>query len=418
MNAVVAVEPPMSHPVVAADVPMERLHVKKDFNPRIYFGAKALAELADSIRLIGVVESIAVREREDMPGHYWIIAGERRWRAGKMVGLTMMPCRIFQVTEDEAYDIASAENGPREDLSPGEEALEARRMMMRHRDRGEARRHLGWSQEKLDARLLLTQASEAVLEALAERRIQLGHAELLSPLPPATQDGTLEEVLKRGVPVEELRKRLAAFSLDLGTACFDKSGCQQCPHNTTRQASLFDQNIGEGRCTNRPCFHQKTVQHLEEMRPALRDRFNTVALDTERDANTWTVLLKRDVGHSQFEVGCAQCANFGCVLSSRPGQAGKVTEDVCFDLTCHQQKVEANRAPTPAGATADADKAVGVSDRKSASARPTAATPKRPGATETPRAVRDKCHSIQRRAAAAEVQATPKVAQVYAVLAL
>jgi PRTRC genetic system ParB family protein len=422
MNAVVVDQPAFRDRAVAADVPTERIHAKPSFNPRIHFEEDKLKELAESIEADGIVQSLAIRPREDLEGHYWIIAGERRWRAAQMAGLPVLPVRIFDVTEDEAHDIASAENGPREQLSPGEEALEAKRMMMRHKDRREAARHLCWKPEKLDARLLLTQGTIAVLRALAERRIELGHAELLSTLPATTQDGTLEEVLKRGVTVQDLRKRIDAFALDLATACFDKHGCGDCPHNTTRQASLFEQNVGEGRCTNRPCFHQKTVEHLSELRAGLRDRFNAVILDMERDRGSWTLLLRRDVGDSQFDGGCVQCAHFGCVISSSPGEAGTVTEDVCFDLTCRDGKIAAHRASSARPGLASPR---GPHQNESTGSRPTTQplrqpTPhgKRSAQPDASRAVQEKIRAIHRAAAGAEVQDNPKMIQVYAALAL
>lgn len=422
MNAVTPLVP-QRKPRVAMNAQVALLDAKPGFNPRIYFRQTPLELLTENIRLHGVTQPIAIRRREDQPERFWIIAGERRVRACLAIGLTEIPALLFEVaTEEEAQEIAAAES-IRDDLSYGEEALAARRMMIACKaDRLEAARRLGWGPKKFDARLVLSQGTEPVLIALAEERIQLGHAELLSPCPEATQNGTLKAVIERGITVAQLQKQLAAFSLDLSTACFDIAACATCPHNTTRQASLFEQHVGEGRCTNRPCFQIKTEQHLEELRPALRDRYPSVRSDKECDPKAYTVLLRADVGNVQFDEGCAQCPNFGCVLSSRIGEAGRVTEDVCFDLTCHAGKVKAFKATTPAAPTAHAAPSAAAVGR--ASPRPLAAPARkapadRPKPTAAPsRKLQDKIDAVHRRAAAAEVTRDPKMPQVYAILAL
>lgn len=418
------------HKPVEADIPVDSIDAKPGFNPRIYFKRETLEELAESIANRGVLEPIIVRPQHEQSGRYWIIAGERRVRAARIAGLATIPCRIFDVDELEAQTIAAIENGQRQDLSPGEEARDARRMMIGCRgDRKEAALRLGWNASKFDLRLALSHATEEVLIALAEERISLGHAELLCPLPEVTQNGTLEEVLKRKITITELKAKLDHFALDLGTACFDKAACHSCPNNTTLQASLFEQHVGAGRCTNRPCFQNKTITHLSEMRVALRDEHNAVHLDTERDASTYTLVLKRDVGDRQYEQGCKQCANFGCVLASRLGQAGKLTNDVCFDLECHEEKKldyqkQIHAAATSAdGADNESNATPQQSRRASATSPPTAAHKKNGKGTvattnDVPKRVQEKIHAIQRRAAGVEVQRNVKMTQVYAVMAL
>jgi PRTRC genetic system ParB family protein len=421
---------------------------KPGFNPRKFFEAIPLAELAESIKVQGVVQPIVVRPQprtdETSPQRYWIIAGERRWRASQLAGRGFIACMIVECTEREAYAIAAAENVGRVDLSPGEEALDARRLMRAHNgDAAQAARQLGWGDDKFEKRLLLSQATEAVLLALAEKKIELGHAELLSPLPEITQNGTLEDVLKYQPTVAQLREKIAQFSLDLATACFDRTECQTCPHNTTRQSSLFEQHIGEGRCTNRPCFANKTQEHVGAQRKALNDEYNVIHLDTERQPGSWQLVSAEEVGEKQFEEGCRGCANFGCLLGARLLTASQTTANVCFNLSCREQKIEAYQASLRPKTTPDQNKAkrTGSSTQPAAGAKRKAAgngagatrNDSVPGAgaadgadteatavdiKDQPTRVRERIHEIQRRAAAVEIARNAKMVQVYAILAL
>lgn len=205
----------------------------------------------------------------------------------------------------------------------------------------EAARLLGWSLPKLDARLLLLHAVPAVLDALTQRRIKLGHAELLAGLPEATQIGTLGKILSDAISVATLKARLSGFALDLSAAIFDKTDCTTCPHHSTRQAALFAEALGEGRCQNRACHAEKTRQALWAKKADLEATYPSVFLDTERAPNTWTLLSATGptgVGAAQF-AACQTCRAFAARLSSQPGQEGVVEAPLCTDLTCHREKV-------------------------------------------------------------------------------
>lgn len=422
MNAAVAA---MSQPAPSVGasalchLSLDCIEVQPGFNPRLWFDEEEFADLVTSIREKRWIQPILVRPQSGREGFYWIVAGERRWRAARELGFDTIPAEIRELSDEHALAFAHSENDDRAGVTPGEEARTALRMMrFTQGDRAEAARRLGWSPSTLDARLLLTQASEAVLLALARRKIKLGHAELLSCLPETTQAGTLQDVIERNLPVEELRAKLDAFALDLGTACFNLDGCRACPHNTTRQASLFEQHVGEGRCTNRPCFHQKTVEHLQEQRTALKDEHNAVYLDTERHRDSWTLVLKRDVGATQLNEGCKQCAHFGCLLSTRPGEAGRLTTEVCFNLSCHAQKkaeYAAQQSADSALALIPQDAGATVSTR---SAKQNSKQGKPAASSAPPKRVLSLVHALHRKAAAIEVLRSPKMAQVYAVLAL
>ena len=100
-------------------LPLQRIEPKQD-QPRTHFEEERIGELADSIRVHGVLSPIMVRSVEG--GYYQIIAGERRWRAAREAGLSQVPARIVIADDKTALEIAMVENLQREDLSPIEEA--------------------------------------------------------------------------------------------------------------------------------------------------------------------------------------------------------------------------------------------------------------------------------------------------------
>ena len=109
-------------------LPLREIEPDKD-QPRKSFSDESLAELAASITENGVLQPITVRSAPS--GGYKIIAGERRWRAARLAGLTEVPVVIKDVTESEAMELALIENLQREDLDPVEEAFGYRQLMDR-----------------------------------------------------------------------------------------------------------------------------------------------------------------------------------------------------------------------------------------------------------------------------------------------
>jgi ParB family chromosome partitioning protein len=316
--------------------------VQEGFNPRKFFDNHEFKELVTSIKAEGVIQPIIVRPVVDGQG-YWVVAGERRWRAANEAGLIEIPAVVRNLSEREARLIATVENSQRADMSPAEEAVAARDVLTDcGGDKAEALRLLGWSVAKFDARLLLLHAAPEVLDALTERKIKLGHAELLSQLPSDFQTATLAKILENGYSVSELKSRLSSFSLELSKATFDKSGCNGCHHNSSMQSSLFEEHISEGRCANRACYEQKTEAAMLEKKASLSEQYAVVFLDTERRPDSYKIICQsgaEGVGKSQFEQGCKQCAHFGALLSTSPDRLGRMTEDCCFNLECHKDKV-------------------------------------------------------------------------------
>lgn len=400
-------------------LPIDRVEVKTGFNSRLYFDPTSLSELAESVREHGVIQPIAVRPIPDRDGYFWVTAGERRWRAAAMAGLTQIPVVIRFLNESEALAINACENRDREDVGPAEEAILIRRMVdVCDGDRLEAGKRLGFSPKVVESRLLLLNATPEVVDALNRRTIALGHAELLSTLPATTQNGTLTKVLADQVSVAALKMKLDAYTLALSSAIFDTTGCRSCPHNSSTQSSLFAEHVGEGRCCDHVCFGKKRDAALEAKKVALCETYPVVFTDKEKDPSTHTLVVKSGsygVGRKQFEEGCRGCASFGVLMSTRPGEEGRVTEDVCFDLECHGQKVKTYQVsisppvPTPSSSKASASS---PSHTKSSPARKSAA------AKSVPRGVTQLIHTQWRNAAAVAVAEHPRLALAYAIYTL
>lgn len=250
--------------------------ITKGDNPRRYFDRKKHDELVASIRLRGLLQPILLRPKGDI---YAIVAGERRYRAGlEAYGPEAhVPVIIREMTDQEALDAAIAENDDRDDPSETEQADAAVRYLAAcQNDRAEAARRLGWSRAKLNRRLALAELSDAVKLALDERRIKVGHAELLAAIPADKQDKALETILGSGLDVNKTRDLLMRVTQNLGAACFDKTECTTCPFNSAAQRTLFETHVDDGHCTNPGCFELKT-QTAEAIRFEEQERAEKAA---------------------------------------------------------------------------------------------------------------------------------------------
>lgn len=150
--------------------------------PRKSFDEETLAELATSISEHGLLQPIAVRPKP--AGGYIIVAGERRWRAARMAGLTEVPVIVKDVTDEQAMELALVENLQREDLDPVEEASGIKELMTRcSLTQEQAAQKLGKSRSALANSLRLLTLPESALELLKSGFITAGHAKVILGLP-------------------------------------------------------------------------------------------------------------------------------------------------------------------------------------------------------------------------------------------
>ena len=180
--------------------------------PRKTFDDETLAELSASIAEHGLLQPIAVRPKPS--GGYLIVAGERRWRASRMAGLTEVPVIVRDVTDEQAMELALVENLQREDLDPVEEAVGIRELMTRcDLTQEQAARKLGKSRSALANSLRLLSLPETVLELLKSGFITIGHAKVVLGLPtPELQEEAAQMIADNQLNVrqaEALCKKLA-----------------------------------------------------------------------------------------------------------------------------------------------------------------------------------------------------------------
>ena len=180
--------------------------------PRKYFDEESLAELADSIREHGIIQPLTVRKLSS--GYYQIIAGERRWRAARMAGLSQVPVTVIEADDRKAAELAMIENLQREDLNPMEEAAGFQSLIETyHMTQEEAAQRVGKSRSAVTNALRLLVLTPAVRALVEEGSLSAGHARALVPLSPALQEKAASAVVTGGLSVrqtEALAKRLSA----------------------------------------------------------------------------------------------------------------------------------------------------------------------------------------------------------------
>jgi ParB family chromosome partitioning protein len=146
--------------------------------PRKVFDKEALQQLADSIAAHGVIQPVAVRESAG--GFYEIIAGERRWRAAKMAGLSEIPAVILTADDQRTAELALIENIQREDLNPIEEAKAYEKLLVEYGlTQEKLSQSVGKSRSSIANSLRLLELTPGALDLLAEGKISVGHAKVL-----------------------------------------------------------------------------------------------------------------------------------------------------------------------------------------------------------------------------------------------
>ena len=176
--------------------------------PRQRFDKDALQDLAASIKEHGILQPVLVRPRAD--GHYQLIAGERRWRASRIAGMTEIPAIVEQIDDEAALEIAIIENLQREDISPLEEAEMFERMTGEHGySLRKLAQKLGKDKGYVENRLRLAGAPDEVRELVSVRRDTLSHAYELMKVDDARKRRRLAKQVASGeLSLVKLRQRI------------------------------------------------------------------------------------------------------------------------------------------------------------------------------------------------------------------
>ena len=174
--------------------------------PRKIFDEDALAELADSIAKHGVIQPLLVRPMPD--GSYQLVAGERRWRASRMAGLTEVPVVIKELSDDEAMALALIENLQREDLNAIEEAQGIKALMdALSLTQDEAAERVGKSRPAVANALRLLKLPDSVIALVSDGKLSPGHARALLGFKDE-QDiiETADLIIEKGLTVRDVEK--------------------------------------------------------------------------------------------------------------------------------------------------------------------------------------------------------------------
>ena len=193
----------------SADLRIEKLLVDQlqpgQYQPRQQFEASALQELADSIKVQGVVQPIIVRPIGT--DKYEIIAGERRWRASKLAGLDRVPVVIRQADSQATLAMALIENIQREDLNPIETAIGLKRLLKEFDLTQQAVADaVGRSRAAVSNLLRLLKLPTNIQDALHDGLITMGHARAIISLPEDIQKNLADKAIEKGWSVREMEE--------------------------------------------------------------------------------------------------------------------------------------------------------------------------------------------------------------------
>lgn len=229
------------------------LIIPSPLQPRAEFPADHLHELVESIRERGIIQPLIVRK---VDGKYELIAGERRWRAAKELGLADAPAIVRAATDREVLELALIENLQREGLNPIEEASAYQRLS----------RDFGLTQEDISKRVGKSRASVAnsmrlldldpdVQSLLKHDKISVGHAKVMLSLKSHEEQKWLaEQVIRQGASVR-ITEKLAAEHLAKTGRAPTKRGASQAPGPELAPAVLRVQNLLTHRLSTRVVIH-------------------------------------------------------------------------------------------------------------------------------------------------------------------
>ncbi len=184
--------------------------------PRKTFGHESLEQLADSIGQFGVLQPIIVRENTLLQGSYEIIAGERRWRAAKMAGLSEIPAIILDGDDLKTAQVAVIENVQREDLNPVEEAFAYKTLIDRFDlTQEEVARQVGKSRSTVTNLLRLLELPDEVLELLKNGSLSAGHARALLGLKNEEQMLPLaQKIVEKDLSVRDVERTIRLMNYE------------------------------------------------------------------------------------------------------------------------------------------------------------------------------------------------------------
>ena len=192
-------------------LPISKVEPRID-QPREIFNEESLQELSESISQYGLIQPITARKLDS--GYYQIIAGERRWRAARLAGLTEVPVRVIDADDRRTAELALVENLQREDLNPIEQARGFRSLIEEYGlTQEEAAKSVGKSRPAITNAMRLLSLCPAVLELVEQGKLSAGHARALVPvLDEKLQIAAANEVIEKGLSVRQTEQLAAKLT--------------------------------------------------------------------------------------------------------------------------------------------------------------------------------------------------------------
>ncbi len=379
-----------SHASEYRDLPLAQLQ-ESPTNPRKRFDENSLNELAASFKTQGVLAPLVVRRlpiptpeglatgSESNGEQYEVVAGARRFRAARIVGLETVPVRIVELSDAAAIETQVVENLQREDIHPLEEALGFRSLLEVEGAKytvAEIAAKCGKGEPYVLKRIRLTELVPTVAEAFLADKIAIGHALLIAKLPASRQqeafgacfrqmwmrDGN-QQVL---IPAKELSAWIQThILLELSAAPFDRNdtdlipgvgGCAECPKRTGFNVMLFAEFAGhKDCCTDAECFGKKVDAHIAkavETKPKLVQISSAWAsregapLGRNRYAEIEPESASRN-GKAAKEATPAQkpCRSMTEAICMDGGRRGRIVK-VCADFNCRVHHADSQQ-PSP-----------------------------------------------------------------------
>lgn len=235
------------------------------YQPRTQIDDQSLQELAESIKAQGIIQPVIVRETG--LSQYELIAGERRWRASQMAGLTEIPAVIKSVSDEAALAMGLIENIQRENLNPIEEAQGLKRLVdefgLTHEVVAKA---VGRSRSSISNSLRLLNLPQPVQDLLFGRRLEMGHARALLTLPVLQQIELAQKAAQNGWSVREVERRSQLKPMDTASPKAPPSAeAEQIVEALERHLSVPVQLHSKDQQSGRIVLHFNNAQTLNEL---------------------------------------------------------------------------------------------------------------------------------------------------------
>lgn len=197
--------------------------IPNTYQPRKFFDQNALKELSQSIKQFGIIQPLTIRKLGE---RFELVAGERRWRAARLVGLTEVPCTLVDITDTESAEIALLENLQREDLNFIEEAEAYFNLINDHNfTQEQIAERMGKKQSTIANKLRLLKLSEEVRKICIENKLTERHARALLALPnEQLQVKVIKKVIKDGLNVKKTEELINNELLKLAGTELAKDG--------------------------------------------------------------------------------------------------------------------------------------------------------------------------------------------------